>query len=163
MPHLRQQVQMTFQCPETKWYSRTDQQFLNDDLVLDGSWDLPGLKVDQTTVSDGSTVSVTNRGNAPVSAFVRWQGNGSDSFTNPVITRENWLGAVVNQLTYTDTIGANDVVEIDSRSLSCTDISKFTRLSNDWLTIPGGTWDLEISGTFTTNAKLTIDFWDGWV
>ena len=163
MPHLRQQVQMTFQCPESKWYSAVGMLFLDDDLLFGDGESFPALKVDQEAVSNGSTVSVTNRGNAPVSAYVRWEGNGTDSFTNPVVTRKNWLGQVVDQLTYTGTIGANDVIEIDARSFKCTDITKLTRASGGWLTIPSGTWTLEISGTFTTTGLLTVDFWDGWV
>ena len=163
MPHLRQQVQMTFQCPESKWYNADGMAFLNDDATFSTGLQFPAMKVDQQTVSNGTVVSVINRGNSPVSAYVRWDGNGVDSFSNPVITRENWLEETVNQLTYTATIGANDVVEIDARYLKCTDISKLTRLSGDWLTIPSGTWDLTVTGTFTTNAKLTVDFWDGWV
>ncbi len=163
MPHLRQQVQMTFQCLETKWYTRPGMTFFDDGLTFGDGLTFAPLQVDQETVSDSSTVTVTNRGNTPVSAYVRWDGNGTDSFTNPVITRKNWLGETVNQLTYTATIGANDVVEIDARSFKATTRSALTVLSGDWLTIPAGTWDLEISGTFTTNAKLTVDFWDAWV
>jgi len=163
IPHKRQLVQMTFECPESKWYAVDGMYFLDDDWLFGDGLTFPALKVDQTTVSDGSTVSVTNNGDAPVSAYVRWDGNGTDSFTNPVITRKNWVGEAVNRLTWTGTIGANDVVEIDARARSCTTRSKLTVLSGDWLTIPAGTWDLEISGTFTTNAKLTVDFWDGYV
>jgi hypothetical protein len=163
LPHLRQQVQMTFQCPETRWYSRDGMYFMDDDHDMNDGLTLPSLKLDQEAVQDGSTVSVTNNGNAPVSAYVRWDGNGSNSFTNPVITRKNWAGEVVDQLTYTDTIGANEVVEIDARKLTCTDVSKLTVLGLNWLTIPAGTWTLEISGTFTTTGLLTIDFWDGWI
>jgi hypothetical protein len=163
MPHLRQQVQMTFQCLESKWYSAQGMLFFNDDDTFGDGLVFPPLKVDQEAVSDGSTVTVINRGNVPVSAYVRWDGNGTDSFTNPVITRKNWLDETVNQLTYTGTIGANDVIEIDARSLTTTTRSALTVLSGDWLTIPAGSWDLEISGTFTTTGLLTVDFWDGWV
>jgi hypothetical protein len=137
--------------------------FFNDDLTFGDGLTFAPLQLDQEAVSDGDTVTVTNRGNSPVSAYVRWEGNGTDSFTNPVITRKNWLGEVVNQLTYTGTIGANDVIEIDGRSLDTTTRSALTVLSSDWLTIPAGSWDLEISGTFTTNGLLTVDFWDAWV
>jgi len=163
MPHLRQQVQMTFECPDSKWYARDGMYFFDDDLLFGDGLTFPALKVDQEAVSNGSTVSVTNNGNAPVSAYVRWDGNGTDSFTNPVITRKNWLGEIVNQLTWTGTIGANDVVEIDARALKTTTRANLTALSGDWLTIPSGTWDLEISGTFTTTGLLTVDFWDGYV
>lgn len=161
--HLRQQVQVTFQCPETRWYGTPGMYFLDDELLFGDGLSFPPLKLDQEAVSNGSTVTVTNRGNAPVSAYVRWEGNGTDSFTNPVLVRKNWLGETVNSLTYTATIGANDVVEIDARSYSVTSRNALTALSGDWLTIPAGSWTLTVSGTFTSTGLLSIDFWDGWV
>lgn len=162
-PHYRNNVQMTFQCHTTRWYGAQDVvHFFNDDWTFGDGLVFPALKVDQEAVSNGSTVSVTNRGNAPVSAYVRWDGNGSNSFVNPVLTRRNWVEDVADQLTWTGTIGANDVVEIDARGLSCTNRSKLTTVSGGWLTIPAGTWELEVAMD-SGSGLLTVDFWDGWV
>ena len=130
MPHLRQQVQLTFMCPEAKWYSRTGMQFFNDDLTFGDGETFPALKVDQTAVMDGSTVSVTNNGTAPVSAYVRFEGDGTNSMVNPTLTRDNWLESAVNTLSWSGTIGPNDVVEIDGESLSCTDRDNLTGLGS---------------------------------
>lgn len=163
MPHLRQQVQMTFQCPETKWYSKPGMVFFDDGATFGDGVVFPAVRVEKQAVSDGDTVTVVNNGNAPVGCRIRWEGNGVDSFSNPSITRRNWANQVVNQLTYSETVSANEIVDIDTGALSCSDYFNLDKVSADWLTIPPGSWDLEIGGTFTTTGLLTIDFWDGYV
>ena len=98
IPHERQLVQMTFECPESKWYTRDGMYFYDDDWLFGDGLMFPAMKVDQQAVMNGSTVSVTNNGNSPVAAYVRWDGNGTDSFTNPVITRKIWLPACLQLL-----------------------------------------------------------------
>jgi len=164
VPHLQQLCQMTFQCPDARWYNKPEMVFWNDGF----NWDdaelmLPSLKLDQSSVLDGSTVTVTNRGNAPAAAWVRWEGNGSDTFSNPLIERKNQYGEVVDSLLYTKNFAATDVIEIDARTYTVTDESALTRGSGAWLEIPEGDTTLYISGTFAGHALFTIDFWDTWI
>lgn len=164
VPHLRNRVSLTFQCPDARWYSKANALYYNDGATwADGSLSFPALKLDQSAVSNGSTPTVENLGNAYASAYVRWEGNGSDTFSNPKIERWNQFDEVVDSLLYTKDFAVDDVVEIDARTFTVDSRSLLTRGSAAWLEIPPGVTTLHISGTFAGTANLTIDFWDTWV
>ena len=75
---------------------------------------------------------------------------------------------IVDQLTYNDTLVANDVLVIDARDHSTIknmivepSYAHLDEYNGQWLVIPPGTATLEIAGTFTGgNADLTLDCWD---
>jgi hypothetical protein len=170
LSYIWQNVQINFNCPKALWYGKPDMLFFEDAWVLDDGLSLSVPKVDQQSVGNGSTVAIDNDGNATIGAYVRWDIPTGVSVLNPSITRRNEANEIVDQITYEDTLVADDVVEIDSRDHQTTknlvvvpSYQALDALSGAWLEIPPGTTTLEIGGTFTGgNALLTLDCWDGY-
>lgn len=168
LSYIWQTVQISWNCPKSRWYGKPDMLFFEDAWVLDDGLALSVPKVDQAAVGNGDTITITNAGNATAGAFVRWDIPTGVSVVNPTIIRRNEAGQIVDQLTYADTLGADDVVEIDARDHSTIKnmivepaYSKLQAASGAWLQLPPGTTTLEISGAFTGgDALLTVDCWD---
>jgi hypothetical protein len=140
-----------------------------ESLFLDG---LPVFtpKVDRVNVSNGSTVTVTNRGNATAGTYIRWEAPSGVTLTNPKLTRNNEYGQLADSIQYTDVLSPLDVVDIDGRGhlLFENDVvtpsyEKLDVLHGGWLEIPPGTSTLTVSGTFSGGSgKLTVDIWDSY-
>lgn len=164
-PDISLRVTANFQCRTGRWYSRADQVFSNDGWMSDTS--LLGMtpQVYQQAVQNGSTVTVTNTGNAWASPFIRWEGDGSDTFTDPVLSRyDPDTDELIDQITYTGTVGINDVIEIDCRNFKVTpNYDAVSVNSASWLLLPPGSTTLKVTGTFPGDGLLTIDYWDTWV
>lgn len=167
LSYLVRDCQITWSTPKARWYSKADLSFFDDGWTLDDGLTLTGPKVDAELVGNGDTVEITNNGNAYAGAYIRWDIPTGVTVTNPRIVRRNEAGQIVDQVTYTDTLVANDVVEIDAREHSTIynmtvlpSYSKLSVASGAWLQLPPGTTTLEISGTFSADAELTVDCWD---
>jgi len=164
-PDKSLRVTANFQCRTGRWYSRAGQVFSDDGWMSDSG--LYGLtpQVYQQAVDDGDTITVTNYGNAWASPFIRWEGDGSDTFTNPVLSRyDPDTGELIDRITYTGTVGINDVIEIDCRNFRVTpDYDAVSVYSASWLLLPPGSTTLVVTGTFPGDGLLTIEFWDTWV
>ena len=168
LSYLVRTLQITWSTPKARWYGKSDLLFLEDGWTLDDGLTLTSPKVDQVSVGNGSTVNITNNGNAYAGAYVRWDIPAGVTLENPTIVRKNEADQIVDQITYEDTLVANDVVEIDAREhqtlknmVVIPSYQKLDALSGAWLHLPPGTTTLEISGTFTGgNADLTVDCWD---
>ena len=161
-------VDLTFNCPKARWYGKPDMQFFNDGWVLDDGINLSVPKVEEESVGNGDTVEISNAGNADAGAYIRLDIPEGVSVQNFSITRRNEAGLIVDQLTYNDTLVANDVLIIDARDHSTIknmivepSYANLDEYSDQWLVIPPGTTTLEIAGTFVGgNADLTLDCWD---
>jgi len=163
-PHLRQVIQLNFQCPDSKWYYAESQLFMNDGHVMDGGLVMPPIKLDQSPVADTDTVTVTNYGIAPVSPYIRWDIPAGVTVTNPTITWNNEGGETVYSILYSDTLTAGDVVIIDCRKMSVSPtFSNLTVTHGAWLEIAPGAQTLTISGTFSADANLTIHFDEAYI
>lgn len=168
LSYLARTLQISFSTVKSRWYGKADLLFLNDGWILDDGLTLTAPKVDAVSVNASSTVNITNNGNASAGAYIRWDIPTGVTVVNPSIIRKNEAGQVVDQVTYEDTLVANDVVEIDARDhqtlynmIAVPSYSKLDAMSGVWLQLPPGTTTLEIDGAFTGgNADLTIDCWD---
>lgn len=167
-PHRQQQVQINFHCPLAHWFGHGVPLYDNADSVLSDGLPTITPKVDRVDKGDGDTVDVTNNGDAPAYAYIRWEAPTGVTITNPTISRDNAAGLTVDSVQYTDVLSPNDVVDIDGRNHRLYENStvvpaydKLTATHGGWLEIPPGTHTLDISGTFSGgDGKLTIDFWD---
>lgn len=166
LPHKRMKVTFDIQCASSRWFSRAGVLWSNDGLMSDTALMGTVPQVDQAAVEAGDMVSVFNAGDALALARIRWEGDGVDDFTDPVIRRVNPHAPtqILDEAAWTGTIGATDVVEIDGRAKSVKPTyAQLGTRSADWLVIPAGTTALEIDGTFPGEGLLTIDWWDTWV
>lgn len=161
-------VDLDFSCPKARWYGKTDMQFFDDGWVLDDGINLSVAKVEEESVGDGDTVEISNAGNADAGAYIRLDIPVGVSVENFSITRRNEIGLIVDQLTYVDTLVANDVLVIDARNHETIknmivepSYANLDENSGQWMVFPPGTTTVEIGGTFTGgNALLTLDCWD---
>jgi hypothetical protein len=168
LSYIWQDVTIIWNCPKSRWYGKPDMLFFEDAWVLDDGLSLSSPKVDQESVGNGSTVEITNNGNATAGAYVRWDIPMGVSVINPRIVRRNEADEIVDDVMYEDTLVADDVVEIDARDhqtlknmVSEPSYEKLSVANGAWLQLPPGTTTLEISGSFTGgNALLTVDCWD---
>lgn len=168
LSYLVRTLQISFSTPKARWYGKSDMSFLDDGWTLDDGLTLTAPKVDRVSVGNGDTVTITNSGNAPAGAYIRWDVPTGQSLVNPTLTRRNYAGQIADQVTYADTLVAGDVVEIDSREhqtlINNVVVPSYSKLQSNygpWLHLPPGTTTLEVSGTFTGgDALLTVDCWD---
>lgn len=168
LSYVKMPVDLIFDCPKARWYGKPDMSFFESGVTFGDGLKLSTPKVEMVSVGNGSTVMISNAGNATAGAYVRWDIPVGVTLVNPTITRKNELDQIVEQITYTDTLVDNDVVEIDARRhqtlKNMTVTPSYENLDifgGEWLTIPPGTNTLEISGSFTGgNADLTVDCWD---
>lgn len=166
--YVWQPGQISWSVPKSRWFGKAGSTFISDGWTLDDGLTLTTPKVDQASVGNGSTVNLSNAGNAYAGVYIRWDVPTGVTIINPTITRKNEIGQVVDQIAYTDTLIANDVVEMDARDHSTVknliakpNYGNVDALSGVWLEVPPGTTTLEISGTFTGgNGLLTLDCWD---
>lgn len=162
LPHKQQQVTVNFQCDKSRWYGASGYVLNTDGSVTDGTT----AQVNGTSVTNGSTVNVTNNGTAPAGCYIKWVTGVGVTVTNPTISRDE--GAVtVNSVQYTDTVAQSTTIEIDGRNHTLSEnmsvtptYGKLTTTSADWLEIPPGTHTLDIAGTFSAGVALTVKFWD---
>lgn len=167
-PHVQQLVQMNFHCPLAHWFGHGVTLFDNGDSILSDGLPSIAPKVDRVDKGNGDTVDVTNDGDAPAYAYIRWEAPSGVTITNPTLSRDNADGLTVDSVQYTDVLSPNDVVDIDGRnhrlfenSTVVPSYDKLTALHGGWLEIPPGTHTLDIAGTFSGgDGKLTIDIWD---
>jgi hypothetical protein len=166
--YIWQDVQISFNCPKALWYGKPDMLFFEDAWILDSGLSLSVPKVDAVAVGNGDTVEITNDGNATAGAYVRWDIPTGVTVINPTLIRRNEASEIVDELTYSDTLVADDVVEIDARNhqtlknlIASPSYQNLDIASGAWLELPPGTTTLEISGSFTGgDALLTVDCWD---
>lgn len=163
-PHVRQRVTLTFQCQDSKWYHTDGMLFFDDGLSFGDGLVFPPMKLDQESVDNGDTVDVTNYGNAPVAPVIRWDIPTGVTATNPTLTWANPQGNIVYSVQYAASLGGDDVVEIDCRNQSVApSFNNLVVTHGAWMEIHPGTQTLTVTGTFSANVDLTIDFWDAWV
>lgn len=167
MPQLRQRVRVRFLCASARWFGVGDAAFLDDPaLLLDNSLTLGGgaaNTIDQQTVTAGDTVTVTNAGNATTAAYLRWQANANgDPFSDPTVTRLTAAGQLADQITITGTIGGTARIDVDARTYRSNAYDRLRTASGAWLHLPPGSHTLTIGGTFSSNARLTIAWFDAW-
>ena len=163
-PHQYQRVQLTFQCQDSKWYYTDGQIFFDDGMTFGDGLVFPPLKLDQESVGNSSTVSVTNYGNAPASPIIQWDIPSGVTATNPTLTWSNVDGNVIYSVQYTASLGGNDIVIINCKDLSVLpSFSNLTVTHGAWMEIPPGSHTLTVTGTFSANVDLSIDFQDAWV
>lgn len=164
MPHRRMRVEMNFQVAGARWYSLRDQQFMDYGLVMDAGYAMSGPQVDQVAVTDGSSVTIENRGNAIAMAYIRWDVTGAA--TALAISRSD-RGVLADRLTYSAAVSANDVIIIDARKRSVSadgSIANLTEYGADWLAIPPGVWSLDVALTGgSAAANLSVHIQDTWL
>jgi hypothetical protein len=164
MPHQRQRITATVQCQDSRWYYKPNQYFLNDGYTFTDGLTFPSIKLDQASVANNDIVTVTNYGNAPVAPYIRWDIPAGVTVANPTLTWDNPEGQTVYSVQYTDSLTEYDVVTIDCSAQAVKPTyANLTTTHGAWLEIPPGTHTLTVTGTFSADALLTIDFWDVWV
>ena len=167
VPHRQQRVTLDFRVDYPYFLGHPDTVYwANDGWTADDGLTAISCQIDMEAVGDGDTVSITNNGNYPAPAYIRWNINGNT--TNPTVYRQDVDLTTVESVQYTGSLVDGDSVEINSLDHSAkkgmTNVySNLTVLNGNWLTIPVGTSDLLISGTFASDADLNIFFWEKWV
>lgn len=162
MPHLRMRAELAFQVAGSRWYSQDHARFMDYGDVMDSGLVMGGPQVDQVAVSDGSTVSIENRGNAVALAWVRW--DVTTTATNMTVSRSDG-GVLKDRLIYGGAVSAGDTVIIDCRERAVRgdgSIANLSEYSADWLAIPPGRWSLDVAMD-SGAANLSIEIWDTWV
>lgn len=166
-PHRQQRVTLDFRVDYPYLLGHPDTIYwANDGHTADDGLTAVSCQVDMESVTNGSTVSVTNNGNYPAPAYIRWNINGNT--TNPTVYRQDLDLITIQSVQYTgDLVNGDDVVinSLDhSAKKGLTNVyGSLTVLNGEWLTIPPGTSNLLVSGTFASNADLNIFFWETWV
>lgn len=164
IPHLRQRVELNFQCVDAKWYYVDGGVHFSDGLAMDDGLTMPILKLPLTSVGNNDTVNVTNYGNSPVAPYIRWDIPTGVTATNPTLTWSNADGNIVYSVQYTASLTAGDVVIIDCARLKVSPtFSNLTITHGAWFEIYPGVQTLTVTGTFSANVDLTIQFPDGWI
>lgn len=165
--YLQADVDITFNIPRARWYRKSDMSFFDSGFTVGDGITLSTPQIEAQSVGDGSTVNLTNNGNAYAGVYVRWDIPTGETATNPTITRQNEIGQDVDVLAYTGTLSGDDVLIMDARNHSTTlnmianpDYENVDAATGAWLEVPPGTITLNISGTFSANANLTLDIWD---
>ena len=162
-----QQWQINFQAPKSRWYATGGDLINATDSIFEDGLPTPAPKIEQVLVNDGDTVTITNNGNAPAGAYVRWDIPPGASATNPTLTRFNAVGIQQDYIQYLDSVPQNTVIEIDARNaktmknfIVTPSYQKLDVKHGRWLEIMPGDNTLHVSGTFGADVRLTVDCWD---
>lgn len=162
-PYKRLRLQMQFRVDHPVMLGRPDIfSWTNDGHDTGDGIESAAARVEETAVSNGSTVSVTNNGTYPALCLIRW--DMTDTTTNPKVSRKV-DGLVYESVQFTGTYEADAVLIAnghDKKVFPSDEYANLTVGNHRWLTIPPGTSTLDISGTFSSTAKLTLDYWDTW-
>lgn len=168
-PHKQLQASVNFQARAARWFGVNTTSLVGG-VVLDNGFLVGAIAVDRVAVSAGSTVTVTNAGNAPASALITWACNASGhTITNPALSRTNEDGVTVDRVTLNTTLSGYEEVLIDGREKSVVGLGgvsyyeHLSAISGAWLEVPAGTWTLTVSGTFQSNALLSVEIYDTYI
>jgi len=170
-----QEVKLKFEVTDPRWLSWPGTPWYWDDGTLWGakSWVTP--RYSSTSVNASTTISLTNNGNTPTPLVMRIAATAD--VTNFELGLLSATGAVLNGFRYETTLASatSDLLTVDGESLSVLHDQRtgagiasgypyFTRLGgNGFITLPPGTWALDVNGTFTSNVTVEIEYYDGWV
>jgi len=168
-------VTLAFQVADPRWLSYPGSGIWYWD---DGSvWDTPTWvepRYTSTSINASSTISLTNNGNTATPLVIRVK--ATNNVTNLEMNLLSETGAILNGWRYETTLASAtaDLLTVNGENLSVlhdrttgsgisSGYNYFKRLGgNGFITLPTGTWTLDVNGTFAGNVRVEIEYYDGW-
>jgi len=171
---LHQRVTIIFQAADPRWLAWPGTPWSWDDGTLWGAKNWVTPRFSSTTINAASTIALTNNGNAPTPLIIRVR--AAANVTNFELGLLSDTGAIVSGFRYANTLASatSDLLTVDGEALSVLHDQRtgagissgypfFTRLNgNGFIQLPPGTSTLRVSGSFSGNVALEIDYYDAW-
>lgn len=169
---LHQKVSVIFQAPDPRWLVDAAAPWRIGDghLIGDTGLTIGGDGTPATIAASGTstTGSITNTGNAPTIATVAIRCDASHTFVNPTIRRYK-SGEIVDEFTYTGTIGNNGELLVSGRTqqvfLDGDSVlgANFSYEHPDFLRLEPGANDIRVISTSgASQATVTVWFYSAY-
>lgn len=161
VPHLRQQMTLTFEVPDPFWYTEGVERLWDDgSLWGSGNWDGSASAPAATSVTTNGTFTVTVGGKMFTLARLIVENNSAAVASNPKI-RRIVNGATVDEVEWIGELAAGEFLEIDARAQTVIRVGTNVYdtfempLNPDWFRLYPGANSIEcfITGTSDFSAR----------
>ena len=163
LPHRRQRVKIRFEASEPYWLEDTRHQVPRWGAFVWGGAKWGGVEPRFVLSVSEPTIRLVTKGTVPTKPAFSLSPTGGSSIQNPKLQRR-LDGAVVDEVKWTGTLQAGDVLRVDPSGYSAklNDVDTYANLTilrrDRWFEVPPGESNLVVMGdSWTGNIDLMID------